>query len=202
LHIDVGTWIAHYGYVGVFFILLFEMIGIPFPAETTLTVSGFEWTKGVFHLIPLLASAIAGNVLGSSIAYGIGRFLGRPVILKFGRFIGITAQKLDKADQKFVKYRNGIVIVSKFIAGIRVLVPYLAGINRMPFTLFSLFNTISAILWATIFIILGRSAGIVWDKYHRILHAWLLPSVIILVVLIGASFYIRRRSRKNGKEPQ
>jgi membrane protein DedA with SNARE-associated domain len=196
LHIDVGMWIAHYGYVGVFLILLFEMIGIPFPAETTLTVSGFEWTKGIFHLFPLLFSAVLGNIVGSSIAYGIGRFLGRPVILRFGRFIGISEQKLDRADQKFMKYRNGIVMVAKFIAGIRVLVPYLAGINRMPFALFSVLNTISAILWATVFIILGKSAEIVWRHYHLALHAFLLPFVIILVILIGILLFIKRRPRK------
>lgn len=74
--------IHHYGYFGVFFILLLEMIDIPFPAETTLTLSGIEWTQGAFHLIPLLIAATVGNASGSVVAYWIGRLLGRPVIVR------------------------------------------------------------------------------------------------------------------------
>src|SRR5579875_3968293 len=146
MHIDVQHLIAEYGYIGVFLILLFEMIGIPFPAETTLTISGFEWTKGIFALTPLLISATLGNIIGSTIAYGIGYYLGRPIILKFGRYIGITEEKLNAADVKFSSYRSTVVLISKFIAGIRVLVPYLAGINRMPFLLFTVYNAVSAIV--------------------------------------------------------
>ncbi len=199
MHLIVQQWITHYGYLGVFFILMFEMIGIPFPAETTLTISGFEWTKGVFHLTPLFVSAVLGNIVGSTIAYAIGRFMGRPVILKFGRFIGIHEQKLNQADKKFSSYRDTIVFGSKFIAGIRVLVPYLAGINKMPLFRFTLINAFSAAVWALVFIILGSTVGVLWTRYHQILHQWLVPSGILLVLIIGASLYIKRRSNHRKK---
>ena len=96
MHLHIQALLHHYGYLGVFFILLMEMIGIPFPAETTLTISGFEWTQGVFRLVPLLLAASIGNIFGSTIAYGIGRFLGRPVIVRFGKYIGITNERLDR----------------------------------------------------------------------------------------------------------
>ncbi len=143
----------------MFFILLVENIGIPFPAETTLTIAGFEWMRGAFSLVPLLLAATFGNVVGSTIGYGIGYFLGRPVIVRLGRYVGITSEKLEAADQKFARYRGTLVLFGKFIAGIRILVPYLAGINRMPFVVFSAYNAVSALVWAGFFIIVGRYGG-------------------------------------------
>lgn len=198
MHIHVQQLIAHYGYVGVFFILLVEMVGIPFPAETTLTISGFEWTKGVFSLVPLLLSAVAGNVIGSTIAYGIGYFLGRPVIVRFGRIIGITEARLDVADEKFSKWRGSIVLFGKFIAGIRVLIPYLAGINRMPFVLFSIYNAVSAIAWAAFFIIVGRYVEVAWSHYHKVMHQYLVPTIVVVVVL--AAVYVGMKIRKRRKD--
>lgn len=196
LHLHVQHLISHYGYIGVFFILLLEMIGIPFPAETTLTISGFEWTRGVFSLIPLLLSASLGNIMGSTIAYGIGYFLGRPVIVRFGRYVGITVQRLDVAERKFTKYRTSVVLFSKFIAGIRVLVPYLAGINRMPFMLFMVYNAVSAIVWAAFFIIIGRYVEVAWSHYHKVMHQYLVPTIIVAVVLIGIVVAMKVRHKK------
>lgn len=75
MHFSLETWIHQFGYVGVFVILFFEMVGIPFPAETTLTLSGIEWMRGGFSLIPLLLAAGLGNIAGSTVAYAIGRFV-------------------------------------------------------------------------------------------------------------------------------
>lgn len=110
MHIHIQALLHHYGYLGVFFILLLEMIGIPFPAETTLTISGFEWTQGVFRLVPLLVAASGGNIFGSTIAYGIGRFLGRPVIVRFGKYIGITNERLDKANVTFNRFQRPVCL--------------------------------------------------------------------------------------------
>lgn len=195
MHIDVLHWISHYGYFGVFFILLLEMIGIPFPAETTLTISGFEWTKGAFALIPLLLSASIGNIIGTTIAYGIGYYLGRPFIIRFGKYVGITERRLNAAEKKFEKFRTGAVLFSKFIAGIRVLVPYLAGINRMSFVKFTIFNVISAVAWAALFILMGRYIEVAWSRYHQVMHQYLLPGVILFIILLGIYFYLRKRKK-------
>jgi membrane protein DedA with SNARE-associated domain len=201
MHFSVQHWISHYGYMGVAFILFIEMLGIPFPAETTLTISGFEWTKGVFSLVPLLICATVGNVLGSTVTYGIGYFLGRPVIVRFGRFVGITEEKLKRADDTFAKYRGTIVLFGKFIAGIRVLIPYLAGINKMPFILFTVYNAVSALVWSAFFIIVGRYVGVAWSHYHEAMHHYLVP-IIVAAALIGGlvlTLKVRKKRKKNSR---
>lgn len=199
MHFHVQHLIAHYGYAGVFFILLVENIGIPFPAETTLTIAGFEWMRGTFSLVPLLLAATLGNVVGSTIGYGIGYFLGRPVIVRLGRYVGITSEKLEAADQKFARYRGTLVLFGKFIAGIRVLVPYLAGINRMPFAVFSVYNAVSALVWAGFFIIVGRYVEVAWSHYHKVMHQYLLPIIVVAVVVVGIVMAVKVGSRRRSK---
>jgi len=190
--------IQHYGNLGIFLILLTEMVGVPFPAETTLTVSGFEWSQGVLHLVPLFLAAILGNIAGSSIAYGIGRFLGRPVILALGKYVGISAQKLDRAESRFQRSERWIVLLGKFIAGVRVLVPYLAGINKMNFAVFSVFNAASAMLWVLFFVTVGRYLGVTWTRYHHVLNHTVLLIVLclLLVAIVWALVGWRRRRNR------
>lgn len=198
MHIHAQQLIQHYGYGGIFIILLLEMIGIPFPGETILTLSGIEWTAGSFSLLPLLGAAVSGNVIGSSIAYGIGRFLGRPVIVRYGRIVGITNERLDKAEAKFNQYRIPVILFSKFIAGIRVLAPYLAGINNMSFVAFSVYNLISATLWSVGFIVLGRSLDMAWHRYHQVIHPFLLPTLIVAIFLVGIYYRLKTNKKRHG----
>lgn len=202
LHIDVHHFIQQFGYEGVFLILMIEMVGIPFPAETTLTVSGIEWWQGTFHLLPLVIVATLGNIVGSSVAYGIGRYLGRPVILWLGKYVGITREKLDRAEARFQKSERLIVVVAKFVAGIRVLVPYLAGINKMSFVAFSFFNAISAILWVLFFVVVGRYIGVAWRRYHQVLHHSVLLTAVLVVVVLALYVAFRVWKRKRHSPPQ
>lgn len=191
----IQYWVHHYGYFGVFSILLLEMIGIPFPAETTLIISGFTWQQGLFSLPWLLFFASAGNMAGSMIAYTIGWYFGRPIVLRFGKYIGITGEKLDKLERKFNKYGDWIVFFSKFIAGIRILVPYLSGINRMPLTRFTVFSFVSAILWSSVFVLLGRYIEIAWRHYYQSVHQFLLPGIVIAALIMGC--YLFKKYRKS-----
>ncbi|MDQ0189789.1 DedA family protein [Alicyclobacillus cycloheptanicus] len=192
----VQQLLHHYGYAGVFFVLLAENIGIPFPAETTLTISGIEWTHGVFRLLPLLLAAALGNIVGSTIAYGIGRFLGRPVIVRFGKYVGINDERLDKANALFTRYESPVILFGKFIAGVRVVIPYLAGINKVSFGVFSLYNAVSALVWAAVFIIVGKYIGIEWARYHAVLHQYMIPAILVAVILVAGFFAWKTRERR------
>lgn len=192
----VEHFMQHYGYGGIFLVLLLEMVGIPFPAETTLTIAGIGWVNGTFSLFPLILFATLGNVTGSSIAYIIGRFLGRNVILRFGKIVGITDEKLGKAETKFQRYQTSALFVCKFIAGIRILIPYLAGLNRMPFFLFSAYNTFSALIWTTLFIVFGRYLGALWHHYHHHLHGHLLLILLLVILSLGLYVVVKKRSGK------
>lgn len=198
MHVNIQHWIHDYGYLGVFAILLLEMIGIPFPAGTTLIIAGYEWTNGAFALTPLLIAAVGGNIIGSSIAYGIGRFLGRSVILRFGRYVGMKEERLNKAHEQLEKYRIWILLFSKFIAGVRVFVPYIAGMNRMSLISFTIYNSISAVIWVTLFTVLGRYLHIGWHRYGHALHGFIVPG-IVLIVILGVCYFAMKHWRRRGR---
>lgn len=195
MHFNVHHLIHQYGYAGIFFALLLEMIGIPFPGETLLTLSGVEWTKGNLSFLPLLLVATMGNIVGSSIAYAIGRFWGRPVILRFGKVVRITNEKLDQAQLKFRRYSIVLILVAKFIAGIRVLVAYIAGMDRMPFISFTIYNTIASLMWVSIFLVFGRYVGVAWEQYHQVLHQYMLPAIFVLVVMVGFYWWMKNKKK-------
>ena len=89
-----------------------------------------------------------------------------------------------------------MILFGKFIAGIRVLIPYLAGINRMSFALFSLYNAVSAVVWAGTFIIIGKYIEVEWSRYHKILHQYMVPAIILAVVLVGVYSGLKMRNRR------
>lgn len=192
----IQTLIHSYGYMGVFLIIFIEMLGIPFPAETTLILSGIMWGHGVFKLLPLLLAANIGNILGSSGAFGLGYFLGRPIIVRFGKIVGLTNERFDRGNQIFSKYQVIVVLFGKFIAGIRVLIPYLAGINKMRFLSFSIYNAISSVLWTTAFIVVGKYIGKAWSKYDVLISQYRVPAVLVLVVLVGVIIGLKIRQKR------
>jgi membrane protein DedA with SNARE-associated domain len=168
------------------------MIGIPFPAETILTAVGIGWTKGYFSLIPLLIVCTLANIAGSSLAYGIGRYFGRAVILKYGRRLGVTEDRLAKAENIMEKYRILVIFMAKFIAGVRVFVPYLAGINKMPFMRFTVLNSLAALIWVTLFVVLGKYIEVAWMHYHLIMQPFMWPIMIAIVILALVYIVIKK----------
>jgi membrane protein DedA with SNARE-associated domain len=189
MHLHIQYLLQHYGYQGVFIALFLEMIGIPFPGETILTLSGIAWKQGTFSLLPLIFVAWAGNIIGSIIAYLIGRFFGRTIIVRFGKYIYITEEKLNAKDKLFNKYKVPIILFGKFIAGIRVLVGYLSGINRIDFWKYFLYNAIGSFIWVVVFVVFGRYVEILWQHFHQTLQPYLywligiVPAAYIAVLL-------------------
>lgn len=195
MHIE--SLIHTYGYMGVFLVLFIEMIGIPFPAETTLILSGIMWGHGVFQLVPLLLIASLGNIIGSTCTYGLGYFLGRPIIVKFGKIVGLTNERFDRGNHLFGKYQVIVVLFGKFIAGIRILIPYLAGINKMRFLSFTIYNAVSSLLWTTTFIVVGKYVGKAWSKYDTLIAQYRVPAIIIVLLLaaVTVGFKIRQKRK-------
>jgi membrane protein DedA with SNARE-associated domain len=187
---------AHLGYFGVFLALFLEAIGIPFPAETILVSAGIEMTRGFFAFLPLWLCGALGNIIGSQIAYAIGRFLGRPVILKYGRFVRITEARLQAVEVKFQKYQIPFMVIAKFIAFVRIAIPYLAGINKISYGKFNLFNTIAALAWSGLFILVGNTVDVIWKRYGGFLLSHLYITVPLVVVVVGLLYLHHRRSKR------
>jgi membrane protein DedA with SNARE-associated domain len=193
----VQHYIAHllqtYGYAGLFIALALEYI-LAVPAETILTTTGILWQNKIYHLhlLPLILTTSLGTTAGATLAYWIGRSLGRPFLLRYGKFVRLTPERINKADRLFAKYTLPTLIISRYIAIVRILIPYLAGINKVKFTLYITTIFLSSLLWTTTFITAG---GIIEHAFGAVLHHWkrnLIPAVIILALLIAGYAYLHK----------
>lgn len=171
--------------------LFLEAIGIPFPAETTLVTAGVTLAHSLGFTLALIFVGAAGNIIGSSIAYFIGRYLGRPIILRFGRYIGITEVRLAKVEEQFRDKSTLFLIAGKFIAFVRIVIPYLAGINDVNFARFSVLNALSAVVWAALFITLGRAVEDVWHHYKLFFEHHILISSLIVLAIVALGFLVK-----------
>jgi len=130
------------------------------------------------------------------LAYYLGSKLGRPVLLRYGKYVKLDENNLTKAEVSFRKYSILILGVGRFIAGIRVLIAYVAGINKMSIGLYAIITLISATIWSAAFILLGGTIGAEWHvvahwvALHRVL------SIIISVVVVAGIVYLWLRRRK------
>ena len=180
--------IYRYGITGLFISLFLEFLGLPFPGETLMSFFGFISFKngGYFVLFSIIAS-FAGTFLGATVAYLIGARFGEKLLLKVGKNIHITEESLTRTKQLFNNRKRSLLLFGRYILGIRHVVPYFAGIERMDFMEFSLYNLISSLLWSASFVLIGYFFGEQWKTIESNIRLGLL--ILLLLGLIAYSIY-------------
>jgi membrane protein DedA with SNARE-associated domain len=193
-NVVIGNLLRTYGYFGLFGALALEYLFVPVPGETTLTAVGILWQTQKYHLrlFWLLMATTGGTFTGSLIAYLIGRLVGRPFLERFGRIVRLTPDRIDKAEALFHKYTVPTLILSRYIAVVRILVPYIAGINRVRLVVFIPVMLVSSLAWTATFILAGTAIERAW---HQVLSHWrqeLAPAVLVVVALAAGYYYLHR----------
>src|SRR5271155_5343398 len=135
----VIQWILHYRYWGIFFLLIFGIIGLPVPDEWLLVISGYLAFKNVLGLVPTLFIAAMGSVCGLTVSYVIGKTYGDFVVRKYGRRLSIDDAKILRMQHWFQHAGLWALVVGPFIPGPRNLVGYLAGAAKLRINLFMRF---------------------------------------------------------------
>lgn len=189
--------ISAYGYWGVAIALLVDIIGVPFPAQMTLTLCGIAWANGTFDALTIIFTAIVAHILGSTISYFIGRTLGLRIILKYGKYVGFTEEAFHAAEAKFKKYQDRILFFGKFFPLISVWIIYIAGINKMNFGRFTLINSLSTICWAVSLIMFGRYLGLAFihfeEEFFMILTDFGVPLLILGLIIFVFRRFLRKK---------
>ncbi|MBK7996243.1 MAG: DedA family protein [Blastocatellia bacterium] len=156
LTIDViAGLIKKYGYYTIFALVMLGNMGVPVPEESPVILAGYasheKWLNYEVAVIVCIVSAI----LGDNIGYMIGRRGGRPLILRYGRYVGLTEAKLNNLEGFFERYGDKTVFVARFIAGLRWAAGPLSGAARMPVGRFMFYNATGAVVWVFIMTQLG-----------------------------------------------
>jgi membrane protein DedA with SNARE-associated domain/membrane-associated phospholipid phosphatase len=171
--------ISQYGYLIILFGVMAESMGVPLPGETILISAGILVQRGHLDLGDAIFFGILGAVVGDQIGYWVGREGGRPFILRWGRFVFITPERLARAEAFFARHGGKAVFMARFFSGLRVFGALVAGMSRMRWGTFFLFNALGGAVWATVAVLVGYFLGSSLDVVER----WTGRASILLLAL-------------------
>lgn len=189
-------WVTDYGYTAIFLLMLAESACIPFPSEVTMLVGGFYATEqGSLDFFWVGTAGVLGNLVGSWIAYAIGRKTGRALLDRYGRYILIRPHDVDKAEIWWEKYGEAATFFSRLLPVIRTFISLPAGIAKMPFGKFTLYTFLGVIPWTFALTWLGVVVG---DNWERVLEYFDIPTLVIGLGLLTVMvvWYLRRRAQR------
>jgi LPXTG-motif cell wall-anchored protein len=189
------SWVIDYGYAAIFLLMLAESACIPFPSEVTMLVGGWYSATGDLNFFWVGTMGVLGNLVGSWIAYGVGRTMGREVLDRYGKYVLIRAHDIDKAEVWWDRHGEAATFFSRLLPVIRTFISLPAGIAKMPFGKFTLYTFLGCIPWTFALTWVGV---VVKDNWERVLEYFNLPTLIIagLVVLAAVAWYLRRRKQR------
>ena len=194
----VGGQLNHYGYWAVLLLVLIEDFGIPVPGETILIAAAIFAGAGRLNVVAVGIVGFVAAVLGDNIGFAIGHFGGRALALRWGKYIFLTEERLDRAEVFFNRHGGKIIVVARFIEGLRQANGIIAGISGMHWRRFLFFNAIGAALWVGTWVTIGYTAGNhINTIYHYITtySYYALIAVVVLVVAFIIRHVLRRRRR-------
>jgi membrane protein DedA with SNARE-associated domain len=191
----LGPLLDHWGYLAISGLITLEDFGVPVPGETVLIAGAAYAGAGRLNIVAVGMIALAAAVVGDNIGYAIGRFGGRAVALRYGRFVFLTSARLDRAEAFFTRHGGKVVTVARFVEGLRQANGIIAGISRMPWRKFLIFNAIGAVLWVALWTTLGGLAGRhIGTIYTAITNysLYLLAALGVVIAALIARHLIRR----------
>ena len=197
-------WIRDWGYAGVAAAMAAESSIIPLPSEVVIPPAAYWAAQGKMSLTGVIVAGTVGSWVGASVMYWLSRWLGRPLVLRYGRFVLISPEKLLQAEVFLARFETGGVFFSRLLPVIRHLIGIPAGIVRMPFLPYSLMTIIGSATWCTVLAffgqnVLGAEPNLIADP-DAMVHAlkaklWVVVGavLILLVAYVGVVLMTRRK---------
>ena len=193
--VEVATeFIGSAGAAGVFVLMILESACIPIPSEAIMLFAGFSVSKGELTLFEVVAAGVAGNLVGSTIAYAVG-YYGRLDLLEKNRLIHINPKHLKWADDWFARYGSATVFFSRMLPIIRTFIALPAGVAKMPFWRFLIFTLLGSIPWVLALALLGKGVGSNWESWRH--NLGYLDYVVLAAIVAGIVYWLVRRRRRN-----
>lgn len=185
-------WITQYGYLAIFSLLVFGIVGLPVPDETLLTFTGYLVYRGNLSLPLAFGTALAGSASGISISYALGRSFGLALLHRYGKYIHLTPERLARAHAWFDRIGHWALTFGYFIPGVRHLTAYAAGMTEVAPHQFALYAYSGAILWVSVFLGLGYFLGERWEAVQKNVDHYLTAAAVAIAVALVAYLVWRK----------
>lgn len=187
-------WVQQLGYFGIMLGLMIEII----PSEIVLAYGGYLVQQGHINFIGAVFFGTVGGVIAQLFIYWIGRYGGRPILEKYGKYILIQKKHIDVSEAWFLKYGSGVIFTARFIPVARHAISIPAGMAKMPVSKFLLLTTLAVIPWSVLFVYLGMLLGEQWQHVDEKAGPYIMPILLgalalLIVYLIVKTFGSRKK---------
>jgi membrane protein DedA with SNARE-associated domain len=189
--------VVQYGYWAVGAALLLENAGIPVPGETILLLASFlAYSEHDLRLPWIIVVATIAATVGDNLGFALGYYGGRPLLLRYQTIFRIKNATISRGEELFAKYGSVTVFFARFVFGMRIIAGPMAGVLRMSWRKFLVFNFLGAVVWVSVISSAGYLFGRHWDRLEEGLNQFNVVALVIVLVIAGAWWW---RNRKNGK---
>jgi membrane protein DedA with SNARE-associated domain len=187
------------GWFGVVVIMAFESANIPIPSEVTMPLAGWMLVqaRGLSALQALLFGGLWGAVgctVGSIVSYVLGAWGGRPLVERYGKYIMVQEEDLEKADRWFARWGDWAAFISRLLPIVRTFISFPAGVVRMHFTRFTIYSFVGSFVWCALLALGGYYFGEHWEELRAIMRPFDIPIAIAIVGALG--YYVYHHLRK------
>ena len=189
------TFMREFGYVAMFIAMVLENANIPIPSEVVLGFAGYLIAQGVFDMTTTMIVATLAGIIGSVLSYWIGEHGGRPLLLRYGKYIFFNERKFHMAEKLFAKYGGAAVFIGRLLPGVRTFISFPAGVAKYPMGKFLMWTLIGTIPWTVLLVWLGVKLGEHWQDLIQYNHEFLMV-VVAVFVIGGIVLWWRSRNKK------
>ena len=198
----MGSWLfqvlaehfREWGYWTVPAVLLLENAGVPLPGETVLLFASFlAYQEHKLHLPYLILLGVAACTLGDNLGYLLGHFGGRPLLKRYQHVFRVRDRTIRRGERLFERHGHVAIFLARFIFGMRIIAGPLAGVLRMPWRQFVVFNFLGAAAWVTVISLVGYFFGSQWNTLVRVMGR---VNLVIAIVALALLVFVWHRYRE------
>ncbi|MFC7373602.1 DedA family protein [Fictibacillus iocasae] len=189
-------YLKQFGYIGVIIALTFEFV----PAELVLPLAGYWVYEGDLNFWGTVIAGTVGGTLGPLTLYAVGRYGGRPFLLKYGKYVFIREKEIKAADDFFEKYGAGVAFFGRFLPGVRTTISVPCGMAKMNVWVFSIYTFIAMFPITAFYVYLGEKFGPKWKEAGPMVKEYMGPIALVIVaalIVLVLIKYNKHRKLKN-----
>ena len=196
---DLEPTLNKYGYLALGLIFL-EDFGVPVPGETVLIIAAVYAGTGRLSVWLVALIGFVAAVLGDNVGFAIGHFGGRPLAERYGKYIFLTPERLDKTADFFDRHGGKVIVIARFVEGLRQANGLIADITGMHWTKFLPFNMLGAALWVGVWVSVGYFSGSHIDSIYRTVTRYqtffAIGVALVILAFIGRHLWRRRKEKR------
>lgn len=190
------------GYPGLFLLIVLESTMVPIPSLLVMPFAGFLASQGTFSLPLILVINSAGALTGSGLSYWLGAAGGKPLLLRYGKYLFVRPKDIEKTEEYFARHGGKTIFIGRFLPVVRHLISIPAGIARMPLGRFLGLTFLGASLWGGGLMVVGYQLGANWEaiaaKAKRV--DLVIAGLVVLAIVVVVLRFVLRRRRERGAQ--